>query len=308
MGHLSGTIASLVFDDPASIAAYELVLDSGGAYRRRRFALTAQTQLENRLLNCGFWVDNPQFCDPRHGNGVLSAYFLALTIPALHRRAQAASDRPLDLGPKPYPIGAHLMNIVRDAPQLAKDMYMILRDLVFTQIKKSSYTLHNRGGRFALYYHGEQMPNPNNRIFLTDEMDRHGLPRAAIDFRFADEDVRSIVASHHLLNAGLQTNRIGRLEFRYPPERLESRVMELAKDGHHQAGSTRIGDDPGDSVVDRNLKVHGVDNLYVASTSVYRTDGQANSTFLAVALAMRLAAHLNCLAWSQDQGALSSHA
>lgn len=46
-------------------------------------------------------------------------------------------------------------------------------------------------------------------------------------------------------------------------------------------------DDPRKSVVD-----HGVDNIYVVSTSVYRTDGQANSTFLAVTLAMRLANHL----------------
>jgi len=305
MGHLSGRVASLVFDDPASIADYDLVLDSGGAYRRRRFALTEQTQLENKLLNCAFWIDNPQFCDPRHRSGVLSAYFLVLTIPPIGRRAQAASDRPLELGPKPYPIGAHLMNIVGDGPQFAKDVYMILRDR-FKRTKKSSYTLHNRGGRFALYYHGEQMPNPDNRIVLTDELDRHGLPRVCIDFCFAGDDVRSIVDTHHLLDVGLQANRIGHLEFRYPPERLESRVMELAKDGHHQVGTTRMGDDPRDSVVDQNLKVHGVDNLYVVSTSVYRTDGQANSTLLAVALAMRLADHLNCTVRNLDQVVLSS--
>ena len=311
MGRLSGTVASLVFDDPASIADYNLVLDSSGAYRRRRFALTEQTQLENKLLNCGFWIDNPQFSDPRHGSGVLSAYFLALTIPpigrwAIGRRAQADSNRPLELGPKPYPIGAHLLNIVRDGPQVATDVYLMLRDCVFKQTKKSSYTFPNRAGRFALYYHGEQMPNPNSRIFLTNEADRHGLPRALINFRFADQDARSIVSSHHLLDVGLQANKIGHLEFRYPPERLESRVMELAKDGRHQVGTTRMGDDPRDSVVDRNLKVHGVDNLYVVSTSVYRTDGQANSTLLAVALAMRLADHLNCSVGNLDEVALSS--
>jgi hypothetical protein len=305
MGHLCGTVASLVFDDPASIADYEFVLDSSGAYRRRRFALTEQTQLDNKLLNCGFWIDNPQFSDPRHGSGIMSAYFLALTIPPIGRRAKSPSA---ELGPKPYPIGAHLMNIVRDGPQVAKDVYRMLRDRVFRKTKKSSFAFHNRGGRFALYYHGEQMPNLDNRIVLTGEVDRHGLPRVSIDFRFADEDVRSIVETHRLLDVGLQANKMGHLEFRYPRERLETRVMELAKDGHHQVGTTRMGDDPKDSVVDQNLKVHGVDNLYVVSTSVFRTDGQANSTLLAVALAMRLASHLNGIVAKLEHVTLSREA
>jgi len=177
----------------------------------------------------------------------------------------------------------------------------MLRDCVFNETKKRGYTFPNRAGRFGLYYHGEQLPNSNNRIFLTNELDRHGLPRVLIDFRFAPEDVRSIVRSHELLDLGLRANKIGHLEFRYPPECLESRVMELARDGRHQVGATRMGDDPTDSVVDQNLKVHGVDNLYVVSTSVYRTDGQANSTLLAVALAMRLANHLNCTIGKSSQ-------
>jgi choline dehydrogenase-like flavoprotein len=45
-------------------------------------------------------------------------------------------------------------------------------------------------------------------------------------------------------------------------------------------------------VVDANLKVHGLENLYVASSSVFPTTGQANSTLLTVAFAVRLAQHL----------------
>jgi choline dehydrogenase-like flavoprotein len=41
------------------------------------------------------------------------------------------------------------------------------------------------------------------------------------------------------------------------------------------------------------LKVHGVENLHIASSSVFPTTGQANSTLLAVALAIRLAHHLH---------------
>jgi choline dehydrogenase-like flavoprotein len=306
MGHLGGAVSSLVFDDPRSSAAFDWVLDANGVYYRRRFMLATKVQLENKVLNSAFWLDNAQFCDPRHGSGILSAFFLALTVPAIGRRIRSEEVRLVEVGPKPYPVGAHLFNIVRDAPGTAKDVYMALRDRVFKKPKKPGFTFLNRGGRFTLHYHGEQVPNPESRIVLTDEVDRHGLPRVLIDFRFTDQDSRSIVDSHYLLDTALRANKIGHLEYWYPPDQLQERVMEQAVDGYHQVGVTRIGDDPKESVVDLNLKVHGVDNLYLVSSSVYRTDSQANSTLLAVALGMRLASHLNSTAGNLDQVAISS--
>jgi choline dehydrogenase-like flavoprotein len=50
-----------------------------------------------------------------------------------------------------------------------------------------------------------------------------------------------------------------------------------------------MGEDPSSSVVDRDLKAHDLRNLFVASSSVFPTSGQANPTLLAVALALRLA-------------------
>jgi choline dehydrogenase-like flavoprotein len=45
-------------------------------------------------------------------------------------------------------------------------------------------------------------------------------------------------------------------------------------------------------VVDANCKVHHVDNLYIASSAVFPTSGQANPTLTIVALSLRLADHL----------------
>ncbi len=306
MGHLGGAISSLVFDDPRSSAAFDWVLDANGVYYRRRFMLPAKVQLENKVLNSGFWLDNAQFFDPRHGSGILSAFFLALAVPAIGRRIRSEEVRLVEVGPRPYPVGAHLINTVRDAPGTARDAYMALRDRVFKKPRKPGFTFLNRGGRFILRYHSEQVPNPESRIVLTDEVDRHGLPRVSIDFRFSNQDTRSVVDSHRLLDTALQNNKIGHLEFWYPPEQLQDRVMEQATDGHHQMGVTRMGDDPRESVVDSNLKVHGVDNLYVVSAGVYRTGSQANSTLLAVALGMRLAGHLNCTSGNLDQVTISS--
>ncbi len=58
--------------------------------------------------------------------------------------------------------------------------------------------------------------------------------------------------------------------------------------GNHQMGGTRIGDNENDSVVDKNLKVHGIENLFVTGGSVFRTSGHCHPTFTIVQLSLRL--------------------
>jgi choline dehydrogenase-like flavoprotein len=53
-----------------------------------------------------------------------------------------------------------------------------------------------------------------------------------------------------------------------------------------------MGTDPAHSVLNRDLRVHTVDNLYVAGGSVFPTSGCANPTMTIVALSIRLAEHL----------------
>lgn len=64
--------------------------------------------------------------------------------------------------------------------------------------------------------------------------------------------------------------------------------------GHH-IGTTRMSasSDPKDGgVVDKNLKVYGVDNLYVAGSSVFPSAGISNPTMTIITLSIRLAEHV----------------
>jgi choline dehydrogenase-like flavoprotein len=45
-------------------------------------------------------------------------------------------------------------------------------------------------------------------------------------------------------------------------------------------------------VVDADCQVHGIGNLYIAGSSIFPTGGHANPTLTIVALALRLADHL----------------
>jgi choline dehydrogenase-like flavoprotein len=67
-----------------------------------------------------------------------------------------------------------------------------------------------------------------------------------------------------------------------------SRVPE----SRHVIGTARMGDDPATSVVDRWSRVHTLDNLVVADSSVFVTSTGYGPTLTLVALAARAAHHL----------------
>jgi choline dehydrogenase-like flavoprotein len=293
MGHLSGKIANIIFNDPETIDDLDFKMSEDGAYYRRRLMLTAEAQLANELLNTTFWPDNPPFYDPSHGSGVLSSVFLALAFPPTGRRLLSEAIRLAHTGPRPYKLAAHLKNAILGAPRGAKDIYGILFDRFFGKPRKPGFLVRNRGGQYALHYHSEQVPRPESRIQLSAEKDTFGMARARVDLRYTEQDFQSVIDSHRVLDEALRANGLGRLQYRYPDEQLLERVNEHASDGLHQVGTTRMGVDPAESVVDANLKVHSLENLYVASSSVFPTTGQANSTLLAVAFGLRLAARLH---------------
>ena len=289
MGHISGKIASIAFDRPADIADLDFILDSSGSFYRRRLMLTTEAQVEHNVLNTAFWPDNPPFYDPGHGSGVLSSVWIALSIPPMGRKLVSEGIRLAHIGPRPFPVFTHLKNAILGAPRGAADLYKILRDRFIKKPKKPGFLVQNSGGKYALHYHAEQVPHAESRITLGSEVDAFGVPIAVIDLRFQEQDVDSVLKSHELLDAALRANQLGRLEYWVEPEKRREKVWAHAADGYHQVGTTRMGDDPATSVVDSDLRVHGVRNLYIASSSVFPTTGQANSTFLAVAFAARLA-------------------
>jgi choline dehydrogenase-like flavoprotein len=60
----------------------------------------------------------------------------------------------------------------------------------------------------------------------------------------------------------------------------------------HVMGTTRMGHDPATSVVDAEGRIHGLDNVVVADSSVFVTSAGYGPTLTLVALAARAAAFL----------------
>src|SRR6266540_2800487 len=61
---------------------------------------------------------------------------------------------------------------------------------------------------------------------------------------------------------------------------------------HHEAGTLRMGDNANDSVTDKNCRLHGVKNTYVAGPALFPTTGSPNPMLTGIALARRLGDHL----------------
>lgn len=131
----------------------------------------------------------------------------------------------------------------------------------------------------------EQPPDPDSRVRLGEERDALGLPRPVVDWRIPDSVPRSLLRLHEVLGRELAERGVGRLEAGDP-------ATLAYTDASHHLGTTRMSDDPKTGVVDRDGRVHGTANLWVAGSSVFPSGGHANPTLTIVALALRLAARL----------------
>ena len=134
----------------------------------------------------------------------------------------------------------------------------------------------------------EQAPNPDSRITLSHRRDRNGVPLPRVAWRLTELDRRSLAITYRLVDAELRRAGIGHIEQRFGDEDVPSQVWG----NWHHMGTTRMHEDPRVGVVDRDCRVHGIANLFVAGSSVFPTGGYANPTLTIVALAVRLADHL----------------
>ena len=139
----------------------------------------------------------------------------------------------------------------------------------------------------------EAAPNPDSRVRLGDQLDALGMPRIVLDWRLTEQDKRSLLAGHQAVAEELGRTGLGRLQIADWLTEGDNSWSPSIEGGHHHLGTTRMSQSiASQGVVDPNSRVHGIANLYIAGSSVFPTSGSANPTLTIVALALRLAAHL----------------
>lgn len=147
-----------------------------------------------------------------------------------------------------------------------------------------------RTERIDLIGYFEQVPNRDSRIALGEERDALGLRQVAVDWRLTDLDRHTYRTAARLFGEGLARACNGRFQSE-PWLEDDGAVPQVFGTSHHM-GTTRMADDPREGVVDRHCKVHGIDNLHIAGSSVFPTGSWAFPTFTIIALSLRLAEQL----------------
>jgi len=155
-------------------------------------------------------------------------------------------------------------------------------------------------GRRAIYavLRAEQAPNPASRVYLGGQRDALGQRVLHLDWRLSELDRHGARVAVQALDAELARLGLGRVELapwlQAPGGgwEFDPLVSTHPIGGFHHLGTTRMAAAPARGVVDADCRVFGVDNLYVAGSSVFPTAGWANPTLTLLALALRLGDHV----------------
>lgn len=128
----------------------------------------------------------------------------------------------------------------------------------------------------------EQLPRPENRVTLSEQRDRFGVPLAHVQTRLDRVDLELLDATWRRLGQLAQAARV-----------VEEPGQVTAYDwphASHVAGTCRMGVDPEHSVLDASGALHGRPELVVADASALVTQGAGDSPSLTIqALALRAA-------------------
>jgi len=130
----------------------------------------------------------------------------------------------------------------------------------------------------------EQLPHPDNRVTLNEsKTDDHGNPVPDVSWRPGDHQQETAIDAIRVIKEIFQ--ELG-------GDITWNSGTDLHPAGHHM-GTTRMGTDPDESVVDTRLRTHDVSNLSIVSSSVFVTGGAVNPTLTIVALALWAVEHID---------------
>ncbi len=180
-------------------------------------------------------------------------------------------------------------------------LYRAIRATFHRSLRNTVERLRASAGLTQLYAitRGEQAPNPDSRVLLSNDRDQLGSQRADLNWQMSEIDKRTARTFAELLDRELR--RLGKgsavpsewLSEPGPQWPVDPTVGNHPLANYHQLGGTRMSADPVDGVVDADCRVHGYANLYVAGGSVFPTSGWANPTLTIAALSLRLCEHLD---------------
>ncbi len=256
--------------------AREFVLAAGGVETPRLLLLSESSQFPDGLANSSGLVGR-YFMDHLFAGvgGTLDEPTRQNHVGFVTTESHQFYDRP---GPERGAIKLEFLNYAGPSPvEIALSGDEFGDDLLDTV--RERYGNHVAVGALV-----EQLPREENRVRLHPERtDDHGNPVPDVVWSLDDHTRRTVERANEIQREILA--ELGaEIEWTVGPE-------DTGPAFHHM-GTTRMGDDPAESVVGPDLRAHDLSNLTVASSSVFPTGGAMNPTLTIAALALKAAGRI----------------
>jgi choline dehydrogenase-like flavoprotein len=172
-----------------------------------------------------------------------------------------------------------LFRLIRHLPRLAETGWALCTDGF----------LYKANAQPTIAIMAEQEPWRMSRIGLGKTADRFGQRRADIHWSISALTWETIVAFSEQIEREVARLGLGRARLAPSLRRDEPDWARLLSDANHHMGGTRLSATPEAGVVNSDLQVWGIPNLFVCSCSVFPTSSHSNPTLTLLALCSRLA-------------------
>lgn len=282
MTHLYGVIGSLNYHGNPRRISYGYEKTTDGVYARRMLTVRPDVQARRGLMNFSVGLAQPNFYDPDHGSGVLSAVYI---VKNLMRHRLPVEFRGKE-GVHGFPL-RHLSNLFSDSPATLAFAMRWVSTRMLSRRKLPGVQIYSRSGRYPLLYSAEQKPNAESRLRLAEARDAFGSQRLRSEWTYCEEDVQSILGNYDVLASDAAQAPL--VDLLFSRDQLAEDVRHNAGVGSHHIGTTRMADSERRGVVDSDCRVFGSSNLFVASSSVFPTSSCMSPTLMIAAIGSYIA-------------------
>jgi choline dehydrogenase-like flavoprotein len=147
------------------------------------------------------------------------------------------------------------------------------------------------GSTIGLSGRGEAIPRKDNYCKIDpDTKDKWGIPVLKFRYKWSDYEIKQVKHMHDTFEE--LAHNMGGIALGNKPTKEQNYGISAPGEIIHEVGTTRMGDDPYNSVVNKYERLHDVDNVYVVDGGPFVSQADKNPTWTIMALSWRTSEYI----------------
>jgi len=147
------------------------------------------------------------------------------------------------------------------------------------------------GSTIGLSGRGEAIPRKDNYCEIDyDTKDKWGIPVLKFRYKWSDYEIKQVKHMHDTFEE-LAYN-MGGIALGNKPTKGQNYGISAPGEIIHEVGTTRMGNDPYNSVVNKYERLHDVDNVYIVDGGPFVSQADKNPTWTIMALSWRTSEYI----------------